>query len=110
MRPLKSDDMVRGQYAGYRQEPDCGPGAPIVRHLLRSAAVRRFVRGMGAVGICAGKYLPSLRLRWWWKLKQPPPKAFSRRRSGSRPGGPNYPALIRPAPPNSAVAVPPARS
>ena len=42
MRPLKPDDLVRGQYTGYRKEPDVAEDSD-VPDLLRSAPVHRFV-------------------------------------------------------------------
>ena len=55
MRPLKPDDMVRGQYAGYREEPDVAETLRR-RNLLRSAALHRLMAlGRGAVVFALGQ-------------------------------------------------------
>ena len=54
MRPLKSEDMVRGQYAGYRQEKDVARNSDVETYCARSAFYR-----LMALGWCA--VVPALR-------------------------------------------------
>ena len=67
MRPLQPDDLVRGQYAGYRKEPNV---AKTVRRrdLLRPAALHRLVALAGrARGTCArASSCAPRRPRSWW--------------------------------------------
>jgi len=54
MRPLKADDMVRGQYAGYRQEPDVAKRSDVETYCACGCSS---IHGAGTAcrGICARK-------------------------------------------------------
>ena len=66
MRPLKPDDLVRGQYAGYRKEPDVAKNSDVETF----CALRLFIdswRWEGCRGICApANTWPKPRPRSWW--------------------------------------------
>ena len=66
MRPLKPDDMVRGQYAGYRQEPDVAKNSDVETF----CALRLFIDSWRWDGVPwylrSGKYLPKRRPKYWW--------------------------------------------
>ena len=66
MRALKPEDMVRGQYAGYRQEKDVAKNSDVETYCaLRLSSTR----GVGTVcrGICArASICPIRRLRFLW--------------------------------------------
>src|ERR1700690_2058268 len=76
MRPLTSDDVVRGQYAGYRKEPDVAKNSDVETF----CAVRLFVDSWRWEGvpwyIRSGKYLPENVTEVLVELKSPPQKLF----------------------------------
>ena len=67
MRPLTPDDVVRGQYAGYRKEPNVAKGVGR-RDLLRPAALHRLVAVAGSAVVPALGQVPGRprRPRSWW--------------------------------------------
>ena len=67
MRPLKPDDVVRGQYAGYRKEPDVAKTLRR-RDLLRAAALHRFMAlgGRAVVSCAPANICRTPRPRYWW--------------------------------------------
>jgi glucose-6-phosphate 1-dehydrogenase len=77
MRALKPDDMVRGQYAGYRQEPDVAKRSDVETY----CALRLFVDSWRWDGVPwylrSGKFLPDTATEVIVELKQPPQKLFS---------------------------------
>ncbi len=66
MRPLKPDDLVRGQYAGYRNEPDVAKNSDVETF----CALRLFIDSWRWEGVPwylrSGKYLADTRPRSWW--------------------------------------------
>ncbi len=56
MRPLTPDDLVRGQYTGYRNEPDVAKDSDDV---LRTAAFYRLVALGGGAVLSALRQIPS---------------------------------------------------
>jgi glucose-6-phosphate 1-dehydrogenase len=76
MRPLKSDDLVRGQYAGYRQEPDVAKNSDVETF----CAVRLFIDSWRWEGVPfylrSGKYLPDTVTEVLVELKSPPQRLF----------------------------------
>ncbi len=72
MRPLDSDDLVRGQFAGYRKEPGVAPNSSVETF----AAVRLFIDSWRWEGvpflIRAGKCLPVTTTEVFVALKRPP--------------------------------------
>ncbi|HVN94083.1 MAG TPA: glucose-6-phosphate dehydrogenase [Terracidiphilus sp.] len=77
MCPLKADDMVRGQYAGYRQEPDVAKRSDVETY----CAVRLFIDSWRWEGVPwylrSGKYLPITATEIVVELKPPPQKLFA---------------------------------
>jgi glucose-6-phosphate 1-dehydrogenase len=77
MRALKSDDMVRGQYAGYRQEKDVARNSDVETY----CAVRLFIDSWRWDGVPwylrSGKYLPVTATEVLVELKAPPQKLFA---------------------------------
>jgi glucose-6-phosphate 1-dehydrogenase len=77
IRALKPDDMVRGQYSGYRQEPDVAKRSDVETY----CALRLFVDSWRWDGVPwylrSGKFLPDTATEVIVELKQPPQKLFS---------------------------------
>ena len=77
MRPLKPDDMVRGQYAGYRQEKDVAKHSDVETY----CALRLFIDSWRWDGVPwylrSGKYLPNTVTEVLVELKPPPQRLFA---------------------------------
>jgi glucose-6-phosphate 1-dehydrogenase len=77
MRPLKPTDMVRGQYAGYRQEKDVAKNSDVETF----CALRLFIDSWRWDGVPwylrTGKYLPVTATEVLVELKTPPQKLFA---------------------------------
>ena len=77
MRPLEPDDMVRGQYAGYRQEKDVTRNSDVETY----CALRLFIDSWRWDGVPwylrSGKYLPDTATEILVELKPPPQKLFA---------------------------------
>ncbi len=77
MCPLKPDDVVRGQYAGYRQEPDVAKRSDVETF----CALRLFIDSWRWDGVPwylrSGKYLPDTATEILVELKQPPQRLFA---------------------------------
>jgi glucose-6-phosphate 1-dehydrogenase len=77
MRPLKPDDMVRGQYAGYRQEQDVAKNSDVETY----CAIRLFIDSWRWDGVPwylrSGKCLPETASEILVELKPPPQKLFA---------------------------------
>jgi glucose-6-phosphate 1-dehydrogenase len=88
MRPLKPDDMVRGQYEGYRKEPDVARNSDVETF----CALRLMIDSWRWEGVPwylrSGKYLAETATEIMVELKPPPQKLFA----DSQPscGGTNY--------------------
>jgi glucose-6-phosphate 1-dehydrogenase len=101
MCPLKSDNLVRGQYAGYRDEPDVARRSDVETF----CALRLFIDSWRWDGVPwylrSGKYLPTTATEIVVELKQPPQKLFA---DAVKPAsGSNY--LRFRLSPNSAIAL-----
>jgi glucose-6-phosphate 1-dehydrogenase len=101
MRPLKSDDLVRGQYDGYRTEQDVAKHSDVETF----CALRLFIDSWRWDGVPfylrSGKYLPNTATEILVELKPPPQRLFAdATRATSRP---NY--LRFRLSPNSAIAL-----
>ena len=87
MRPLKPDDLVRGQYAGYRKEPDVAKNSDVETF----CALRLFIDSWRWEGVPwylrSGKYLADTATEVLVELKAAAAEAF-RRLSAARPAGP----------------------
>ena len=101
MRPLKSDDLVRGQYAGYRKEQDVAKNSDVETF----CALRLFINSWRWEGVPwylrSGKYMAETVCEVLVELKPPPQRLFD----NSKPtnGRANY--LRFRLSPNSAVAL-----
>ena len=77
MRPLKPDDLVRGQYAGYRKEPDVAKNSDVETF----CALRLFIDSWRWEGVPwylrSGKYLADTATEILVELKPPPQKLFA---------------------------------
>jgi glucose-6-phosphate 1-dehydrogenase len=77
MRPVTRDDLVRGQYAGYRQEPGVAKHSDVETF----CAMRLFIDSWRWEGVPwylrAGKCLPATAAEVLVELKPPPQKLFA---------------------------------
>ncbi len=101
IRPLKRDDLVRGQYVGYREEPGVAKGSDVETF----CALRLFIDSWRWAGVPwylrSGKCLPETAAEVLVQLKPPPQRLFAD--SAPSKGRPNY--LRFRLSPNSAVAL-----
>jgi len=77
MRPLNRDDLVRGQYAGYRKEPGVAKNSDVATF----CALRLFIDSWRWEGVPwylrSGKYLPETATEVIVELKPPPQRLFA---------------------------------
>jgi glucose-6-phosphate 1-dehydrogenase len=77
MRPLQPDDLVRGQYAGYRKEPDVAKNSDVETF----CALRLFIDSWRWEGVPwylrSGKYLANTATEVLVELKAPPQRLFA---------------------------------
>jgi len=77
MRPLKSNDLVRGQYAGYRKEPNVAKNSDVETF----CALRLFIDSWRWEGVPwylrSGKYLADTATEFLVELKPPPQRLFA---------------------------------
>ena len=77
MRPLKPDDLVRGQYAGYRKEPNVAKNSDVETF----CALRLFIDSWRWEGVPwylrSGKYLAETAAEVLVELKPPPQRLFA---------------------------------
>ena len=77
MRPLKSNDVVRGRYAGYRKEPDVARNSDVETF----CALRLFIDSWRWEGVPwylrSGKYLAENATEVLVELKPPPQRLFA---------------------------------
>jgi len=101
MRPLNSDDVVRGQYAGYRKEPGVAKNSDVETF----CALRLFIDSWRWSGVPwylrSGKFLAATAAEVLVKLKVPPQQLFED--SAPADGTGNY--LRFRLSPNSAIAL-----
>ena len=101
MRPVTPDDLVRGQYAGYRKEPDVAANSDVETF----CALRLFIDSWRWEGVPwylrSGKYLAETATEILVELKPPPQKLFAD--SAPTTGRPNY--LRFQVSPDSAIAL-----
>ena len=100
-RPLKPEDLVRGQYAGYRKESDVAKRSDVETF----CALRLFIESWRWEGVPwylrSGKYLPDTATEILVELKPPPQRLFAD--AAPTTGRANY--LRFRLSPNSAVAL-----
>ena len=101
MRPLKSDDVVRGQYTGYRNEPGVAKNSDVETF----CAVRLFIDSWRWGGVPwylrSGKFLAETAAEVMVQLKAPPQQLFAD--SAPAAGAANY--LRFRLSPSSAIAL-----
>ena len=101
MRPLKSNDVVRGQYVGYRKEPDVAKNSDVETF----CALRLFIDSWRWAGVPwylrSGKYLAETETEILVELKSPPQRLFAD--SAPTTGRTNY--LRFQLSPSSAIAL-----
>jgi glucose-6-phosphate 1-dehydrogenase len=101
MRPLKPDDLVRGQYDGYRTEQDVAKRSDVETF----CALRLFIDSWRWDGVPwylrSGKYLPNTATEILVELKPPPQRLFADATRGTTRS--NY--LRFRLSPNSAIAL-----
>jgi len=101
MRPLKRDDLVRGQYAGYRKEPGVAKNSDVETF----CALRLFIDSWRWEGVRwylrSGKYLAETAAEVLVELKPPPQRLFAD--SAPATGRTNY--LRFRLSPNAAIAL-----
>jgi glucose-6-phosphate 1-dehydrogenase len=101
MRPLKSSDVVRGQYVGYRKEPDVATNSDVETF----CALRLFIDSWRWAGVPwflrSGKYLAETETEILVELKSPPQRLFAD--SAPTTGRTNY--LRFQLSPGSAIAI-----
>lgn len=101
MRPLQPDDLVRGQYRGYRSEPGVAKGSNVETY----CALRLFIDSWRWGGVPwylrSGKCLPETVAEIVVELKPPPQKLFDD--AAQKAGRANY--LRFRLSPNTAVAL-----
>jgi glucose-6-phosphate 1-dehydrogenase len=77
IRPLQPDDLVRGQYAGYRKEPDVAKNSDVETF----CALRLFIDSWRWQGVPwylrSGKYLAETATEVLVELKPPPQRLFA---------------------------------
>ncbi len=77
MRPLKSDDVIRGQYAGYRKAPNVARRSDVETF----CAMRLFIDSWRWAGVPwflrSGKYLAETATEILIELKSPPQRLFA---------------------------------
>ncbi len=101
MRPLQSDDVVRGQYAGYRNEPGVAKNSDVETF----CALRLFIDSWRWGGVAwylrSGKFLAETAAEVLVQLKPPPQQLFAD--SAPAAGAANY--LRFRLSPSSAIAI-----
>ena len=101
MRPLKPDDMVRGQYAGYRKEPGVAKNSDVETFCALRLSIDSW-RWQGVPWyLRSGKYLPATATEVLVELKPPPQRLFA----DADPAGGRANYLRFRLSPNAAVAI-----
>jgi glucose-6-phosphate 1-dehydrogenase len=77
MRPLEPDDLVRGQYAGYRQEPEVAKNSDVETYCALCLYVDSWRWDGVPFYLRSGKYLPDTANEILVELKPPPQKLFA---------------------------------
>ena len=77
MRPLTPEDLVRGQYAGYRQEPDVAKNSDVETYCALRLYIDSWRWGGVPWYVRSGKYLPATATEVLVELKPPPQRLFA---------------------------------
>ena len=101
MRPLKPDDLVRGQYAGYRKEPGVAKNSDVETFCALRLSIDSW-RWQGVPWyLRSGKYLPATATEVLVELKPPPQRLFA----DAEPAGGRANYVRFRLSPNAAVAI-----
>ena len=103
MRPLKPDDLVRGQYAGYRQEDDVATNSDVETYCALRLSIDSWRWDGVPWYVRSGKYLTDTATEIMVELKPPPQRLFADSAPISKTGRANY-VRFRLSP-NSAIAL-----
>ncbi|HUV69368.1 MAG TPA: glucose-6-phosphate dehydrogenase [Terracidiphilus sp.] len=76
MRPLKRDDLVRGQYAGYRDEADVAKRSDVETFCAMRLSIDSWRWSGVPWYLRSGKYLPTTATEVLVELKAPPQRLF----------------------------------
>ena len=101
MRPLQPDDLVRGQYDGYRKEPDVAKNSDVETFCALRITIDSWRWEGVPLYLRSGKYLPTTATEVVVELKSPPQDLFEDAAPGH--ARPNY-VRFRLSP-NSALAL-----
>src|SRR5664279_340140 len=77
MRPLKRDDLVRGQYAGYRKEPGVAKNSDVETFCAMRLSIDSWRWGGVPWYLRSGKYLAETATEVLVQLKPPPQRLFA---------------------------------
>ena len=77
MRPLRPDDLVRGQYAGYRNEPDVAKNSDVETFCALRLSIDSWRWGGVPWYLRSGKYLAETATEVLVELKPPPQRLFA---------------------------------
>ena len=77
MLPLKPGDIVRGQYAGYRKEPDVAKHSDVETYCALRLSIDSWRWDGVPWYLRSGKYLPTTATEIVVELKRPPQKLFA---------------------------------
>ncbi len=77
MRPLKPDDLVRGQYAGYRKEPNVAKNSDVETFCAMKLLIDSWRWAGVPWYLRSGKYLPDTAHEVLVELKAPPQRLFT---------------------------------
>jgi glucose-6-phosphate 1-dehydrogenase len=77
MRPLKSDDLVRGQYEGYRKEDDVAKNSDVETYCAVRLAIDSWRWAGVPFYLRAGKYMPVTATEVLVELKPSPQRLFA---------------------------------
>ena len=77
MLPLKPDDVVRGQYAGYREEPGVAKNSDVETYCALKLYIDSWRWGGVPWYLRSGKYLPDTATEILVELKPPPQTLFA---------------------------------
>ena len=88
MRALTPDDMVRGQYAGYRQEKDVAKNSDVETYCALRLSIDSWRWDGVPWYLRSGKYLPETATEVLVELKAPPQRLFADAVAGAGQG--NY--------------------
>jgi glucose-6-phosphate 1-dehydrogenase len=76
IRPLRTEDVVRGQYEGYRKVPGVAPGSPVETFVAIKLEIDSWRWAGVPIYVRAGKMMPVTCTEALVEFKRPPKEAF----------------------------------